>query len=61
LLRPSKQLTIANQDLRYFILPAELPAGEPDSMRVCLLIRFSASFSASFEPEALAVRSPFGP
>ena len=30
-----------------------------DAIRVCLLIRFSDSFSAVFEPEALAERSPF--
>jgi len=30
-------------------------------LRVCLIIGLFHSFSGSFEPEALAVRPPFGP
>ena len=39
----------------------EIGGDSVDLLRVCLLIRFLDCFSASFEPEALAVRFPFGP
>jgi len=51
---------LADQMVELEIVESISPETVRQTLRVCLLIRFSGSFSASFEPEALAVRPPFG-